>query len=111
MEEIEFSDFQKIDMRTGTIIEAERNPAARNPAHVMKIDFGPLGVRSSSAQITQNYTAEELVGRQIVAVVNFPTKRIAGVKSEVLVLGVMTKQESVVLLSADQPVANGTSIG
>jgi tRNA-binding protein len=111
MEEIEFSDFQKADIRTGTILEAMLNSQARKPAFVMKIDFGSLGVKTSSAQITQNYTPKDLVRRQIVAVVNFPTKRIAGVKSEVLVLGVMTKQEGVALLSADQPVANGTSVG
>lgn len=111
MKEITFENFEKVDMRTGTILEAERNPDARKPAYVMQIDFGPLGVKISSAQLTENYNPEDLVGRQIVAVVNFPIKRIAGVKSQVLVLGVMSEAEGVVLLQPDRSVTNGEKVG
>jgi tRNA-binding protein len=111
MKQIEFSDFQKIDIRTGTILEAELNPKARKPAYVMTIDFGPLGIKKSSAQLTQNYDAKDLVGKQIIAVVNFPPKRIAGVKSEVLVLGAMSDAEGVVLLQTQRPVVNGEPVG
>lgn len=111
MNEIKFSDFQKVDMRTGTIVEAEINPKARKPAYVMKIDFGSLGIKISSAQLTENYKAEDLMGKQVVAVVNFPVKRIAGVKSEVLVLGAMSDEEGIVLLQTERPVADGEEIG
>lgn len=108
---ITFDDFEKVDMRTGTILEAELNPKARKPAYMMKIDFGELGIKMSSAQITGNYEAASLVGKQVVAVVNFPPKNIAGVESEVLVLGAMTGDQGVVLLAPDNPVDNGTVIG
>ncbi|MDX1670769.1 MAG: tRNA-binding protein [Balneolaceae bacterium] len=108
---IEWEDFEKIDLRTGTIREAQINPDARKPAYVLKIDFGPMGERTSSAQITRNYTPEDLVGKQIVAVMNFPTKRIAGVQSEVLVLGVLSDEKGVVLLEPTIPVENGAVIG
>ncbi|MBN2731354.1 MAG: tRNA-binding protein [Balneolaceae bacterium] len=111
MTQIEFSDFQKVDMRTGTIVEAELNPEARKPAYVMKIDFGVLGIKTSSAQLTENYNSEDLVGKQIVAVVNFPVKHIAGVKSEVLVLGAMSDEEGIVLLQTEKAVPNGEEIG
>lgn len=111
MNEIAFSDFQNVEMRTGTIVKAEINPEARNPAYVMEIDFGPLGVKTSSAQLTENYDVDDLIGKQVVAVVNFPVKRIAGVKSEVLVLGAMSDAKGVVLLQPDQLVPNGEKIG
>ena len=81
---ITFEDFLKVDMRVGTVIKAEPNAKARVPAYILTIDFGPLGVKTGSAQLTRNYTPEALVGKQIVAVVNFPIKRIAGIASEVL---------------------------
>ena len=111
MEEITFKDFQKVDIRTGTILEAKLNPKARNPAYVMKIDFGSLGVKTSSAQITDNYDAEDLIGMQIVAVVNFPDKNIAGIESEVLVLGAMSDKDDVVLLNTERKVEDGILIG
>lgn len=111
MKEITFEYFEKIDMRTGTILEAERNPDARQPAYVMQIDFGPLGVKISSAQLTENYNPDDLVGRQVIAVTNFPAKRIAGVMSQVLVLGIMSEEKGVVLLQPDRAVKNGDRIG
>jgi tRNA-binding protein len=99
-------------MRVGTVLEAAPFPDARKPSIKMVIDFGPeLGVRRSSAQLTVHYEPAALVGRQVVAVVNFPPRRIAGFASEVLVLGAMPSPTEVVLLAVDQPVANGTQIG
>lgn len=108
---IEFSDFQKVDMRIGTVIKAEDFPEARKPAIKLEIDFGELGVKQSSAQITKRYEPEQLIGRQVAAVVNFPPMRIAGYKSEVLVLGGMPSEGEVILLSPDDSVENGTKIG
>ena len=108
--EISFDDFLKVRIVTGTIVEAELNPKARVPAFVLEIDFGALGRRRSSAQLTRNYTAESLVGKQIVAVANFPPKRIAGVKSEVLILGAVSETSGVVLLEPTFPVENGAPI-
>jgi tRNA-binding protein len=104
-------DFEKIDIRVGTVLEAEPFPEARTPAIKMTIDFGPqLGIRRSSAQITAHYTPAQLVGRQVVAVVNFPERRIAGFASQVLVLGATPEPSDIVLLAPDQPVPNGTPI-
>lgn len=109
---IEFEDFQRVEMATGTIREARVNEKARAPSYVLTIDFGPeYGTRTSSAQITRNYQPDDLVGRQIVAVMNFPPKRIAGVKSEVLVLGAVSQEHDVVLLEPSFPVEDGTRIG
>lgn len=105
-------EFGAIDMRVGTVLEAAPFPEARKPSIKMVIDFGPeLGIRRSSAQLTVHYEPATLVGRQVVAVVNFPPRRIAGFASEVLVLGAMPSPTEVVLLAVDQPVANGTRIG
>ena len=108
--EVTFEEFQRVRIHAGTVVEAAPNPKARVPACVLRIDFGPLGMRTSSAQLTRNYTPEELVGRQVVAVMNFPPKRVAGVKSEVLVLGTVSDEEGVVLLRPTFPVANGTVV-
>lgn len=107
-ETIEFGDFLRVDIRVGTVLECRLNEKARKPAYVLKVDFGELGVKTSSAQVTEHYTAAELVGSQVLAVVNFPPKRIAGIKSEVLVLAAVDKEKGTVLIRPDLPVANGT---
>jgi tRNA-binding protein len=105
-------EFFAIDMRVGTVLEAEPFPETRKPSIKLLIDFGPdLGHKRSSAQLTMHYTPEQLVGRQVVAAVNLGPRRIAGFMSEVLVLGGMPTPTEVVLLALDQPVANGTRIG
>ena len=110
MSEISWSDFERVDMRVGTIVRAEPFPEARQPAYKLWIDLGPLGERRSSAQITDRYRPEELLGRQVVCVVNFPPKRIGPFVSEVLVLGAYANH-TVVLLRPDQAVELGSRIG
>ncbi|TVX99740.1 chaperone CsaA [Cohnella terricola] len=103
-------DFMTLDIRIGTIVRAEPFPEARKPAIKLQIDFGDLGVKASSAQITRRYEPETLIGKQVAAVVNFPPRKIAGFKSEVLVLGAVPEEDDVVLLQPDRPVNNGTPI-
>lgn len=102
--------FTHLDLRVGTVIEAAPFPEARKPAIKLKIDFGPLGVKQSSAQITKRYTPEKLVNRQVVCIVNLEPLRIAGFRSEVLVLGGVETEGDVVLLQPDEQVTNGTRI-
>lgn len=108
--QISFDDFLRMDLRVGTVRSAERNPKARHPAYVLGIDFGPLGLRTSSAQLTERYAAEDLVGRQVVAVVNVPPKRVAGVRSDVLVLGAVDEAVGTTLLVPTHRVADGTRV-
>jgi tRNA-binding protein len=108
---ITLDDFQKVDIRVGTVLSAEPFPEARKPSIKLVIDFGSaLGTKRSSAQLTRHYTIESLVGRQVVAVVNFPPRRIAGYASEVLVLGACPQPDDVVLLCPDKTVPNGAPI-
>ena len=111
MEEINFEDFLQVHILTGTILEATLNPKARKPSYMLKIDFGQFGIKTSSAQITRNYQVEDLIGLQISAVQNFPVKRIAGVKSEVLILGAYSKDKGVVLLTPTESVEDGSLVG
>ncbi len=109
---ITWDDFEKIDIRSGTIIAVNDFPKARKPAYQLTIDFGgELGIRKSSAQITAYYKKEDLLNRQIIAVVNFPPKQIAGFISECLVLGVYDENKDVILLQPEQVVTNGNKIG
>ncbi len=110
--EIAWTDFEKIDIRVGTIVSAHDFEKARNPSYQLEIDFGDLGIRKSSAQITTLYSKENLIGKQILAVVNFPKKQIANFFSECLVLGVYGENKNeVTLLSPDLPVKNGLIAG
>ena len=105
---IAYDDFLRVDVRAGTVLHAEPLAGARKPAYTLRIDFGPeLGERRSSVQITQRYRPEELIGKQVCAVVNFPPKRIAGFESQVLVLGMDDEHGHVVLVAPDMPVPNG----
>lgn len=110
IQQINWDDFSKIDIRVGTIIEVEVFKEAKSPAYKMMIDFGELGIKKSSAQITKLYDLDSLKGKQIVAVINFPPKQIANIKSECLVLGVVNGDE-VTLLTPDKPTTNGLRIG
>jgi tRNA-binding protein len=108
---ISFDQFLAVDIRIGTIVQAEPLPEARKPAYELMIDFGPtLGIKRSSAQITVHYTPEELVGRQVAAVVNFPPRQIGKFMSEVLTLGFPDQNGAVVLFSPDRPVPNGARL-
>jgi tRNA-binding protein len=107
---INWADFEKIDIRIGTILSANEFPQAKKPAFQLRIDFGELGIKQSSAQITHHYNSNELIGVQVIAVVNFPTKQIGNFFSDCLVLGVYDEHQQVVLLKADKKVQNGSKI-
>lgn len=108
---ISWADFEKVDIRVGTIIEAKDFPKAKKPAYQLTIDFGELGIKNSSAQITDHYPLDSLKGQQVVAVVNFPPKQIANFISECLVLGIYDEEKKVILLQPKQSVSNGLKIG
>ena len=110
-EQITYDIFDKVDIRVGTVISVKKNEKARKPSLVIKVDFGKdIGIKQSSAQITHYYSAENLVGKQVIGVCNFPTKNIAGVVSEVLVLGAIEKDGKVVLVHPSQKTENGLDI-
>ena len=108
---ISWGDFEKVDIRVGTILSVDDFPNARKPSYQLTIDFGELGIKRSSAQITALYTKDEIIGKQVIAVVNFPVKQIANFFSECLVLGVYNEDKQVVLLHPSLPVNNGSKIG
>jgi len=109
--EISYEDFKKINLKIGTVIEVKKNEKARKPSLVIKVDFGEeIGVKQSSAQITHYYNSENLVGKQVIGVCNFPTKNIAGIVSEVLILGAIEKDGKVVLMHPSQKTENGLDI-
>lgn len=110
--EISWQDFSKVDMRIGTIIEAETFPEARNPAYKLRVDFGEeIGIKKSSAQITAFYQPESLIGKQVMAVINFPPKQIGPMKSECLVIGAYNEHNEVILMHPERPLPNGSKIG
>lgn len=109
--DLSWDDFMKVEMRVGTIVSAEVFTEVRNPAYKMMIDFGDFGIKKTSAQITKLYKPEGLIGRQVVAVVNFPPKQIANIMSECLVLGGIGDEKEVTLLQPERQVKNGTRIG
>lgn len=108
---ISWEDFEKVDIRVGTITAVADFPQAKKPAYQLTIDFGSLGIKKSSAQITSLYSADSLLMQQVIAVVNFPVKQIANFQSECLVLGIYNEKNEVVLLQPQQEVSNGSKIG
>ncbi|OLU17338.1 tRNA-binding protein [Pseudomonas sp. PA1(2017)] len=110
MQIIEWQDFERVELRVGTVISAAPNAKATKPAYVLQVDLGELGIRTSSAQLTAHYRADELVGRQVLCVCNFAPKRVAGVRSDVLVTGVYDSDGKVVLASFDKPLPNGARL-
>lgn len=110
MDIIEWQDFERVELRVGTIVNAEPNVKARKPAYVLQVDLGPLGLKTSSAQITAHYSVESLIGKQVLCVCNFAPKSIAGVRSQVLVTGVYDAENQVVLASFEQPLPNGSRL-
>jgi tRNA-binding protein len=110
METISWNDFEKVSLRVGTILEVMEFPKARKPAYKLKIDFGPFGVKMSSAQITKHYSPETLVGRQVLAVINFPEKQIADFMSQCLVAGFEDENGDIVLAMPERPVPNGAKL-
>ncbi|PQJ32026.1 tRNA-binding protein [Nonlabens arenilitoris] len=109
--EISWSDFEKIDMRVGTVLTASDFPEAKNAAYQLQIDFGPMGTRKTSAQITKRYDKKELIGKQVIAIINFPKKQIANFMSECLVLGVVGDNKDVILLQPSDTACNGDRVG
>ncbi len=110
-EEISFNDYDKVDIRIGTVVNLSKNEKARKPSLVLEVDFGDeIGIKKSSAQITDYYNNENLVGKQVIGICNFPKKNIAGVFSEILILGAIEKDGKVVLVHPSQKVENGLEI-
>ena len=110
-EQITYEDYDKVDIRVGTVISVKKNEKARKPSLVVEVDFGKdIGIKQSSAQITHYYNEENLVGRQVIAVCNFPEKNIAGIVSQVLILGSIDKEGKVILVHPSQKVDNGLTV-
>ena len=107
---VTITEFQGIDMRIGTITAVELNSKARKPAYVLEIDFGSLGFKKSSAQLTEGYEAEQLIGKQVIGVVNLPPRRVAGIRSEVLVLASVSHETGTILLTSDKQAENGARV-
>lgn len=110
METISWGDFEKVELRAGTIITAEEFPEAKKPAYKLTIDFGPLGIKRSSAQITKHYKIADLIGKQVLAVVNFPPKQVGPFMSECLTTGLYDTENAVVLIHPERPVPNGAKL-
>lgn len=110
METINWHEFEKVELRAGTILEVADFPQARKPAYKVKVDFGPLGIKWTSAQITKHYTKEQLPGRQIIGVVNFPEKQIANFMSQFLLTGFADENGDIILASIEKPVPNGSKL-
>lgn len=110
MQTIEWQDFERVELRVGTLLSAHLNEKANKPAYILEVDLGELGVKTSSAQLTAHYKPEQLIGRQVLCVCNFAPKRVAGVRSEVLVTGVYDSDNRVVLTSFDHPLPNGARL-
>lgn len=110
-EKLSWNEFMKVEMRVGTIISAEEFKEVRNPAYKMNIDFGDYGIKKTSAQITKLYKPEDIIGKQVIAVVNFPPKQIANIMSECLVLGGIGDNKEVILIEPERAVENGMKIG
>ena len=106
-----WEDFSKVEMRVGTILSAEVFKEARKPAYKISIDFGEFGIRKTSAQVTKLYTPENLIGKQVVAVLNFPTKQIATIQSQCLLLGAIGDESEVTILTTEHPIKNGLRVG
>jgi len=110
MQQISWDDFEKVELRVGTIVEASEFPEARRPAYKLRVDFGEFGIKTSSAQITKHYSLEELAGKQIIGVINFPKKQIGKFMSEFLVTGVADENGDIVLSAVERKVPNGTKL-
>jgi tRNA-binding protein len=110
METISWHDFEKVELRAGTILEVTDFPQARKPAYKVKVDFGPLGIKWTSAQVTKHYTKEELINRQIIAVINFPAKQIANFMSEFLLTGFVDDNGDIILAAIEKRVPNGSKL-
>ncbi len=108
---LSWAEFERVEMRIGTVIDAVLSEKARKPAYIVTVDFGELGLRKSSAQITLLYQAKDLIGTQVVAVLNFPPKQIANIKSECLILGALGEHNAVTLLQPERKIENGARIG